>query len=103
MITLEKLVGDVFPVEYNPIYNRFAYTVTAGDTDIELVIGEPVMDETTFIGFSLINGTIKATESAEIPVMNNGFGVVVKESMLPDSVTEAIKATAKTMGFKFLD
>ena len=105
--TLGNIVARFQSLDYNtsPIQ-----ITNDGDEDLTINAGDPLTAEgiatgtTGLLGLATDFRIINAGETDEITVLdiNFGYGVILNGSMLPETVTEPIKAALTSKGFKIL-
>jgi len=92
-------------------YNTSPVQVTNGETtELTINAGDPITADgiaenaTGLLGLATDFRIIKPGETDEITVLdfNFGYGVILNESMLPDTVTAPIKTALAGRGFKIL-
>jgi len=107
VFTLGNIVARFQSLDYNmsPVQ-----VTNVGDTELTINAGDPVTEEgiatnaTGLLGLAIDFRIIKPGETDEITVLdfNFGYGVILNGSMLPETVTEPIKAALASRGFKIL-
>jgi hypothetical protein len=105
--TFGNIVAGYFSLDYNTtpvqITNESTsdLTINAGDSLTAEGIAE---DAAGLLGLATEFRMIPAGETDEVMVLdfNYGFGVRLNESMLPNTITTAIKTALIGKGFKFL-
>ena len=105
--TFGNIVAGHFSLDYN---TTPAQVTNAGDRDLTINAGDPLTatgiakDAAGLLGLATEFRIIPAGETDEVMVLdfNYGFGVRLNESMLPNTVTAAIKTALVGKGFKFL-
>jgi hypothetical protein len=107
VFTLGNIVAGHFSLDYNTTPVRIT---NAGGSDLTINAGDPLTETgiatsaTGLLGLATEFRIIPAGQNAEVMVLdfNYGFGVRLNESMLPDTITTAIKTALISKGFKFL-
>ena len=103
--------GNIVAGHFSLDYNTTPVQVTnEDDTDLTINAGDPLTatgiakDSAGLLGLATEFRIIPAGETDEVMVLdfNYGFGVRLNESMLPNTVTAAIKTALIGKGFKFL-
>ena len=107
VFTLGNIVARFQSLDYNtsPIQ-----VMNDGDEELIINAGDPLTAEgiatsaTGLLGLATDFRIIKAGDTDEITVLdiNFGYGVILNGSMLPETVTEPIKAALASKGFKIL-
>ena len=105
--TLGNIVARFQSLDYN---TSPVQVTNDGDEDLTINAGDPLTADGIATGASGLLGLatdfriIKAGETDEITVLdiNFGYGVILNGSMLPETVTEPIKAALASKGFKIL-
>ena len=107
VFTLGNIVAGHFSLDYNTTPVQIT---NEEDTDLTINAGDPLTatgiaeGAAELLGLATEFRIIPAGESDEVMVLdaNYGFGVRLNESMLPPTITAAIKAALIDKGFKFL-
>ncbi|MDR0327126.1 MAG: hypothetical protein LBI05_02395 [Planctomycetaceae bacterium] len=106
--TLGNIVSRFESLDYN---TSPVQVTNAGTEDLTINAGDPLTADgiatsasDKLLGLATDFRIIKAGETDEITVLdfNYGYGVILNGSMLPDTVTEPIKALLIGKGFKIL-
>jgi len=107
VFTLGNIVARFQSLDYN---TSPVQITNAGDDELIIYAGDPLTeegiaeDESGLLGLATEFRIIKAGESDEVTVLdiNYGYGVILNGSMLPETVTGAIKTALADKGFKIL-
>jgi hypothetical protein len=107
VFTLGNIAARVESLDYN---TSPVQITNSEDEDLTINAGDPLTadgiaeDTTGLLGLATEFRIIKAGETDEVTVLdfNYGFGVILNESMLPETVTAAIKTALIGKGFKIL-
>jgi hypothetical protein len=107
VFTLGNIVARFQSLDYN---TSPVQVTNSGETELTINAGDPLTedgiaeDATGLLGLATEFRIIKAGETDEVAVLdyNFGYGVILNGSMLPDTVTEPIKAALASRGFKIL-
>jgi hypothetical protein len=107
VFTLGNIVAGHFSLDYNTTPVQIA---NESDKDLTINAGDPLTatgiaeSASGLLGLATEFRIISAGETDEVMVLdaNYGFGVRLNESMLPDTITAAIKTALIGKGFKFL-
>jgi hypothetical protein len=105
--TLGNIVAGHFSLDYNTTPVQIT---NDGDMDLTINAGDPLTavgiaeDAAGLLGLATEFRIIPAGETDEAVVLDfhYGFGVRLNESMLPKTITAAIKTALMGKGFKFL-
>jgi len=107
VFTLGNIVAGHFSLDYNTTPVQIT---NEDDVDLTIHAGDPLTatgiaeGAAGLLGLATEFRIIPAGETDEVMVLdfNYGFGVRLNESMLPDTVTAAIKTALIGKGFKLL-
>jgi hypothetical protein len=107
VFTLGNIAARVESLDYN---TSPVQITNSEDEDLTINAGDPLTadgiaeDATGLLGLATEFRIIKAGETDEVTVLdfNYGFGVILNGSMLPETVTAAIKTALTGKGFKIL-
>ena len=92
-------------------YNTTPVEITnSSSSEITINAGDPITpggiatDASDLLGLATEFTIIPAGGSDEVMVLdyNYGYGVILNESMLPETITPTIKTALQSKGFKFL-
>jgi hypothetical protein len=107
VFTLGNIIAGHFSLDYN---TTPVQVTNDGESDLTINAGDPLTatgiaeNATGLLGLATEFRIIPAGQSDEVMVLdfNYGFGVRLNESMLPNTITAAIKTALIGKGFKFL-
>lgn len=111
--TEKKCLTDLVKWECHPLYCRDVMSVTAGDTDVEITVGQPFV-RSTGIGLTddnvssldcltFENTLIPAGNTEKIRVLARGPAILSESGLeVPEAQREAVKTRFQTLGFQFI-